>query len=295
MEYFITKENINNYLKIPKSFDWNWVDQELGFDKIFNIIPSEVYQAISAETDDANKEIFRLLTKAAVHYAFVLDIPRLKLQISNAGIDNVNQEKLKPANYYDVRDLGLKYLKTADQCFSKAITLLKGSTFEDAIPFFSKTNGIISTPAEFNAIYSINNSPEVFLQLLPLLKRAEENYITKQLKPCTIANITEKESATENLKTALAYYTLHYAASLPAFTLLSNAVVIQYEELPWQKSMVLSEDARNKAAHKFLDFAEENMKNLIDTIKENPTDFPCYVEEKLPDFSPIKKKSGLYL
>ena len=71
MEYNILKDDINQYIRLPKSYDWNWVDQELGFDKIFNIIPLEVYQAISAETDDANKEIFRLLTKAAVHYAFI--------------------------------------------------------------------------------------------------------------------------------------------------------------------------------------------------------------------------------
>lgn len=296
MDYQIDKVAVLEYLKLPKTFDWSWVDQELGFDKVFSFVPEDIYELISASTDDDQKEIFRLLTKAAVHYAFVLDIPRIKVQISNYGVDQPNQDKTKPAPWWDVRDLGLKYLKTADQSLSKALSLIsKNSTLADQIPFFENSNPFISTPAQFEAIYSINNSPEVYLMLLPLLKRAMQIFLQAKIKPCLVSDLEANPEIKELLSSALAFYALYYAADLPSFTFLNNAVVIQYEELPWQKSMILSENYRARAGQTFLKLAEENVSQIISFIKASPTDFPCYTSTDFVRPIATARKSGLYL
>ena len=39
MEQYITKEQLSEYLILPKTFDWDLVDQEIGFAEIFDISP----------------------------------------------------------------------------------------------------------------------------------------------------------------------------------------------------------------------------------------------------------------
>lgn len=296
MYYQIDKITLPNYLKLPKTFDWNWVDQELGFDKVFAFVPESIYETISQSDEEDQKEIFRLLTKAAVHYAFVLDIPRIKVQVSNFGVDQPNQEKMKTAPWWDVRDLGLKYLKTADQSLSKVLTLIsKNAELSAQIPFFENSNPFISTPAEFQSIYSINDSPEVYLMLLPLLKRAMQIFLNTKIKPCLISDLETNTELKELLSSALAFYALYYASEMPSFTFLNNAIVIQYEELPWQKSLILSENYRMRAGQTFLKLAEENVSQIISFIKANPTDFPCYTSIDFVRPIAEARKSGLYL
>ena len=57
MERFVTKEQLSEYLILPKNFDWEHVDQEIGFAEIFDIIPKQIYNSITDE------KIKKLLTK----------------------------------------------------------------------------------------------------------------------------------------------------------------------------------------------------------------------------------------
>ena len=69
MEYYISSEELREkeYLILPQTFDWDLVDQELGFGKIFEIIPEEIYLLLRDSVDTVHKEIFRLLSKASTH------------------------------------------------------------------------------------------------------------------------------------------------------------------------------------------------------------------------------------
>ena len=69
MEYYISSEELREkeYLILPQTFDWDLVDQELGFGKIFEIIPEEIYLQLRDSVDTVHKEIFRLLSKASTH------------------------------------------------------------------------------------------------------------------------------------------------------------------------------------------------------------------------------------
>lgn len=294
MEYFITAENIDKYIILPKTFDWDLVDQERGFKKLFSIVPKSVYLQIVASFEDSDKEIARLLTKAAIHYSFVLSIPKIKVHINSTGINQFEQDKLKTAPWWDVRDLGLSLLKFADELMSEAITLLSESTWKTEIPFFQNVSEEIKTPADFEAIFSINNSPEVFLMLQRYLKQALLLKIGKVINGDCLALIKENEVLNNFLKDALAFYALYYASQLPAFVFLQNAVVIQYEELPWQKSQVLDSKVKYQSGQNFLKLADESLKLITDYIKEHNTEFPCYQPPKSEHIM-VAKPSGLYL
>lgn len=295
MEYYITKEEIKNYLILPSTFDWDLVDQELGFGKIFEIIPLDIYLQLKDATDDDRKEIFRLLTKASTHYSFILAIPKIKVHISNFGIQEFTQEKMKSSPWWDIRDLGLSLLKFADKLFSDAITKISGiDSLKSQIPFFQNVSEHISTPSEFESIYSINSSPEVFAMLQKFLKQALLLKIFEKIKPECIDQIKANPELYSFLKDANVFYALYYASLLPSFIFLQNAVVIQYEELPWQKSKVLDDDAKILSGYNFLKLGDESLKMVIDYIKSHLTDFPCYVEP-VAEIKPQARDSGLYL
>jgi hypothetical protein len=294
MEYYITKENLPNFMVLPKTFDWLLVDQERGFNKIFEIIPVEIFQTIIVSTDPAQIEISRLLNKAAVHYSFVLSIPKIKVHINNTGLNNFEQDKLKTAAWWDVRDLGLSLLKYADELFSKALTAIsKVDALKSQIPFFTNVSDIVSSPEIFESVYSINNSPEVFKMLQAFIQQSYIAKICDKLTDDCLILIKADPTLQIYLRNANVFFALYYASLLPAFVFLQNAVAIQYDELPWQKSIVLDQNARSRAGQNFMSLAEENMSLILKYLKSHPTDFPCYVDDFVAR-KVISLDSGLY-
>ncbi|HAD79013.1 MAG TPA: hypothetical protein DCF99_05915 [Flavobacteriaceae bacterium] len=291
MEYFINENELKNYLILPKTFDWGLIDQELGFRKIFEFIPEEIY----LEIKNSQPEIFRLLTKAAVHFCFVFNIPKIKVHISSTGIEQFSQEKLKTAPWWDVRDLGLALLKAGDNFFSNAIELIsKNEELKNKLPFFETINDYISTPSVFNQIYSINHSVEVFSLLQPYIKQAINLKVSELIDKECFDQILEDKDLKEAFHAAIVFYALHYASLLPRFVFMQNAVVIQYEELPWQKSQVLDAQSKLIAGQNFLYLAENSLKMVTNFIKNNQDKFPCYTKGKSA-YKIRAKQSGLYL
>lgn len=289
MERFVTKEQLSEYLILPKNFDWELVDQEIGFAEIFDIIPKQIYNSITDE------KIKKLLTKAGVYYSFILSIPKLKVHIQNFGIQQFDDDKLKVAPWWDVRDLGLSMLKVADKCFSDAITLIsKNEALKVEIPFFSEVSEHIYTPEEFEKIYSINYSPKVFLKLQKFIKKAMILLVEEKLKKDCIIIIKSNNDLYQFLKDALAFYSLYYASLLPEFIFTQNSVALQYDELPWQKSIVLDAHAKILSGQNFFQLGNESIKIITDYIKKNITDFPCYSPPE-PNRKMEARDSGIYL
>lgn len=289
MDYNISVEDLDKYLILPNSFDWNLVDQELGFKKIFSVFPELVYLELNVES-----EIFRLLTKSAAHYAFVMSIPKIKVQITNFGIQEFSQDKMKSSAWWDVRDLGLSLLKVADRCFSDAISLAsEDENLKAELDFFKNGNGLIDTPAAMENIYSINYSPEVFLMLQQFLKTALTTKLKKKIGACYEEALLNAELK-DLMKQAVGFYGLYYASLLPAFVFTQNAVVVQYEELPWQKSQVLDPHTKMISGQNFSLMGDELLNMVMDHIAEKKTLFPCYVPPE-GEFLMQARDSGIYL
>lgn len=295
MEYYITELEIRNYLKLPQTFEnWSIVDQDSGFGKIFKVFPEDIYLSFKDSDDDAIKEIFRLLTKAATHYAFILSLPRIKTHITNFGLIEFNSDKTKTSAWWDIRDLGLSFLKEADRCFSEAITKAKDvSEIYSSLPFFVNKK-LIETPGEFEEIYSIGNSVEVFLSMQQFIDRAHKLIKREYFKTCNISELNENEEISDSIKQAVIYIALYYASKVTKLVFLQSAIAFQYDELPWQKSMILSQDEKLQAGQNLFKLGKDNLKDVVTFISENKEDFPCYTSPA-PEHIQVSKPSGLYL
>lgn len=294
MEQYISKEERNDYLFLPKTFDWDLVDQEVGFGKIFQVFPEEFYLELKDSNDEVKKKLYKLLTKAGVYYSFIFSIPKIKVHISNYGIQEFNQDKVKSSPWWDVRDLGLSMLKIADKNLSDAITKVSKSSFKSDVPFFANVSNIICTPEAFNGIYSINYSTDAYLTLQKFIKKALLLNVYDKLSSDCFEAVKENTNLNIFLKDALAFYALYYASLLPGFIFTQSAVVVQYDELPWQKSIVLDENSKMRSGQNFLKLADESIKVITDYIKKNLSEFPCY-SAPIPERKIEVRDSGIYL
>jgi hypothetical protein len=277
MDYYIDSLEVRNYLKLPSTFDFDLVDQDLGFSKIFEFFPKDVYLDLNNGINPIAENIFKMLTKAAVHYAFVFSLPRIKVQITSYGVQEFTQEKMKSSSWWDVRDLGISLVKIADKLVSDSISeAFLMDEIKSEIPIFKNTTGMINTPSELQNIYSINYSPDVFLMMQNLIHQALETKVKLLLNNDCIEKVKENAALFPYLKKSVVYYALSYASGFPAFIFLQNAVAIQYDELPWQKSIILSGSEKLQLGINFRKMADESMKIITDFIKKNPSEFPCY-------------------
>ncbi len=297
----LTAEEYREHVGLSKDFDFDKLKphKETAFRrKIFPYISENIYEELKSSTDENKKRIADLITKAGANYTVVVSIPILKIKFSSFGIDKYTQEKMKSAEWWDVRDFGLALIKIADEALSDAITeIAKDPVLKCRCTFFSKYSfGPIPTPEEFNDIYSINKSIDVYLNLVPLMRRVWQRSILSKIKSCTIDQMSNNADIIFFLKDALAYSSLANAIDLAQFTFITSGLVIQYEELPWQKSFILSDDQKSKLAEEFRDISSNSLGNIIQYLKDHPEEFPCYQPEVVEGMRKIiEKKSGLYI
>jgi len=297
----LTPEEYREYVGLSKDFDFDKLKphKETAFRrKIFPFISEELYDELKVSPDEIKKRIADLITKAGANYTVVISIPILKIKFSSFGIDKYTQEKMKSAEWWDVRDFGLALIKIADEALSDALTEIgKDPLLRNRCTFFSKYSfGPIPTPEEFNDIYSINKSMDVYLNLVPLMRRVWEFSILKKIKSCTIDQISVNQDLIFLLKDSLAYSALANAIDLSQFTFITSGLVFQYDELPWQKSLILSDSQKEKLSEEFRDISSNSLGSIIDYLKDHLEDFPCYQPEVVDGIRKIiEKKSGLYI
>jgi hypothetical protein len=298
---FLTKEDFRNYIQLPRNFDVEllYAFQETCFrTKIFPLFSEELLQQWCVSEAPQEQALYQLIAKAAAGYTFLLAIPRLKLHLNNFGIDQVQQEKSKTAPWWDIRDYGLSLVKTSDQALSNAIDLaMKNSIIKAKVKFFETYAGQhIKTPAAFNSIYNINHSVDVYQLMVPIMQRCWLLKIAPLLGPCATTELEAYPEVYDFLKQSLVYFSLYEASNLGHFCFLTSSVVVQYDELPWQKSLILSPQERYATAQNMQKLAGELILAALLLVKNNPEKLPCFKTAKAPSgSSAIAKKSGLYL
>lgn len=291
MDNLLTREEIQELVRLPNNFDIRLIDQEYGFlSKIFPIISEEVFN----ELKESHSTIFRMIAKAGILYCFVLDIPKIKVHISNYGIVHFEQNKTRNANWWDIRDLGLSWVKKADLYLSAGLYQLSATQYKDRIPFFKTENPLVSF-WNFNNYYSLNDSVSVYEKLLPLLQKNYDKLI-ELFSPCGIDALLEDAFLKNKLAEFVMDRTIIDAMDLPYLSFISTGIALQYEELPWQKSVVISVKDIDFIRQRHISNTGDTMKLIFNYLNAHKDKFPCVGEIKnTSGLKVVSKKSGLYL
>lgn len=293
MPFFNHINEIKQYINVSRNLDIKLLQpyESVALKKINEFIPSTLF----TEIESSHNKSFELIKQATANYMVAFAIPFIKIHLSNTGGNNFEDDKMKKADWWDIRDFGLSAVRIADGALSEAISNLLQTTLKQQLRLYSN-DSIFKTPEEFNEIYTIGNSWDVLKKLQPQIVYVWRVFLEQRLKSCTIENLLSNKKTTELLKSIVGYYTIGEVVSDSTFLFTTSGIVLQWEELPWQKSKVVEPKHLTLIGKKYTKKANELFDLLIAYLKENKADFPCFeIGSVLPIRKTIKKKSGLYL
>lgn len=288
----IDENDVRKLISINRNFDLGIIDQQHGFStKIFPYISQELFE----ELKNSHPNIYQLLAKAGIHYSFVLDIPKIKVNLSNFGINQYEQGKTRNAPWWDVRDLGLSWLKKADECLAQALLLISNdASLKAKTDFFANSFPFISF-WDVQKFHSINNSVDIYTQISAMMEATIAELILR-FGNCTAEHFFNDQILNYCLKNFILNQVFYQCATQPPFVFLTNGLAVQYEELPWQKSAILSPSILAEKQKSFQKTSDEYLTLIWEYITKNKEKFPCYEPQELPMKTKIiSKKSGLYL
>lgn len=293
-------DQIKAHINVSKQLDFNMLKPYIEIalnDKIFPMVGNEIVTML--ETDSRvlkqKESIYFLIKRATANYAVALSIPFLKMHLSNTGANTFSDGKTERSPWWDIRDYGLNAISVGDKALNDAIYHLQESDWKEKLPILSKIqNTLFASPFEFSNIYPIGDSYEVFLKLIPIMEDVWHLYLSEQLSSCTLDNLKSNSEALFLLKKIVAYYTLSDAVLTAGLTFTKSAIVIQWEQLPWQKSQLLEQNDLLHLRSEFIAKAKTYTEVLLKFLQKNSEDFPCFAQEESTTRKIIVQKSGLY-
>ncbi len=293
MPLFNDITEVKKFINVSRNLDIKLLApyESSALDKIYEFIPQNLFSEIESNHQSVMTEIKR----ATANYMIAFAIPFLKVHLSNIGGNNFEDDKMKKADWWDMRDYGLSAVRIADKALSKAINLLLGTNLKEQLKLDTSEDSIFKTPEDFEEIYPIGNSWDVFKKIKTQISYVWKVYLQHRLGNCSLAALSETAETAEILKSIIGFYTISEIISDPTYLFTSSGIVLQWEELPWQKSKVIEPKVLETHGQKYLKKANELFDLLLGIIKNNPNDFPCYQEQKPQVREVIVKKSGLYL
>lgn len=298
---FATIQEVKQYIHVSKYLDIEILRPYIASAKEQKVEPY-LSKALIDQLEDSSfvmpgkERIYEAIRKAVANYAVALAIPFIKMHLSSAGANSFADSKMDKSPWYDVRDYGLSAIAQGDLALSFAVEALSSSPLAALLPHYDTVQeSLFHSPQEVEKLYPIGHSYELYLKLLPLLQDAYELYLTSELSPCLLADITAEAYAVGLLKRVVGYYALADATLGHAFTFTLYGMVLQWEQLPWQKSALYSAEQLRALREDFLQRANKHKQLLIDYIKKNPGLFPCYRSDRENSTrEPLLKKSGIY-
>ena len=146
---------------------------------------------------------------------------------------------------------------------------------------------------ELNNIYPVR-SLEVYVHLSNIIGRLYERL--KDLFPkCDLADFLADDFLKRRIKSYLMYSALETAVDYPGVVFLTSGFVVQYEELPWQKSLLVDGQKAEAFKKVFGKEAEYSLKMLYDYLSKHGEQFACAKAELDFKTKIVSKKSGLFL
>lgn len=296
MILFETPEVLNQYITLRTLLDIEHLApyEEVALRrKIYPYIPESV--VMDLKKSEVHRAIFHLLRKAVAHYTLPIAVPFLKVILSNTGANNARDGKMMRSAWWDVRDMALMSAQIADEALTDCMEALMKTAYRPKLKFLQTSEqNPFKSPNDFFGLLKIKGGWEVFNTLGPFIEHIWVSIIKDQIKDCALAEIMAEDTLSQWLKRAMAYYAMGDASESEAFAFTGSGIFIKWEQLPWQKSEVLS--PMQLANYKNRMYAKGNhfMQLLLKYLKEHKAAFPCFQSAEDDNRKVMVAKSGLY-
>lgn len=291
-------QEIKKYVNVSVQLDMKllepYIEEALRV-RVYPFVPKKVCEQI------ANEPYYELLKKAVANYAVAYSIPFLKVHLSNTGGNNFVDGKTQKASWWDLRDFGISAVGVADRALNGLVSELSKTLYAFQITSFQ--NPIFSNINEFEKHHSLGGSLSVYAKLLPIINEVSERFMQEYLSEfCMIEALFAQMKANDTIwkyfQRAVAQATVAESVSSGAFSYTNEAIIIQWDELPWQQSKILDDKQLQSKIHHCMQQVRMYLALALEWIRKeklrNPNLLTCFVDKDVSR-KPIAKKSGLYL
>lgn len=269
------------------------------------LIGKAQYAIFDTDTEPSEalvKEAWELAQETICYFAFYEALPDLSVQITEAGIFTASSDETQIASDKHIKELQRSKKRLAHETLDEMLKVMESDTSKFAAwtadaSYTSHKSLLVNSTAIFNKYYNIFDSRQTFVALKPELITVEKQYIEapvqadllEALKTISATN-TNRTKAKTLLQQAIVAFTIAKVMSNGMFVLDAQGIHVRFDVLPYEKvntnvnlkiNDFLVHTRKNKIAE-----AEQYLKQAVELIKANPTDFAEYVPV---EEAPIKK------
>jgi|AntRauTorckE5430_2_1112549.scaffolds.fasta_scaffold04812_4 hypothetical protein len=256
-------------------------------------------------TDETAVEVYDLMQEASANIALLYYTKVGIIHITDGGFSIAQNEKTKPAEWWQVRDLRRQLLETGMEAIDDALRIMQntsGETFKlwkDSEAYTEFSEFFTQTTDDFQERYNINESRMTFINLKPHIKRTEAKYFKSVLGTETIVKIKLADNdftkkAMELAKDAQVDFSVSEIANEGAFIFKPNGLFILTDEIPGKEKSELTENQLKNLSTIKKQSANEHLKALIKYLNENQEEFPEFANIRKPSFqSPIHNTGSI--
>lgn len=155
---------------------------------IFGSIIHSISEMIEEELRDYNVlELFKDLQGAEANLALFENFDEFQVRLTDQGVQRQETEKFKQAYRYQEHNMQRHYLNRGLNYIEKAINFLDKEeglfypTWKDLEYHQARKSLIVCSPQEISNLHFINNSPIIYLRLLPSIRYITDTELPKVL------------------------------------------------------------------------------------------------------------------
>lgn len=270
----------NEHVTVASDFDDNKL---LKYAKraernIIKLIGKTAFESI---VPDSEEEF--LLKDYVANMGLSYALPALVLNITSYGTFTNNTTDSQRAEWWQIKDLNRSLLKFAFTSLDDALDIIGIEHNQNLSDLF------VTNVQQFNHVFSINESAQTFISLIPFLREVQDQYLRATLGDCyDFDEFTDEQK--KIIRAAIINLALSKAAVSGSFSIESNVFLLRIEVMPWEKV----EKVEQKALERFQTDRYNVGMGYLNQVLRFVKKLPCYVDKAYTN-KIERKNSGLYL
>lgn len=315
-----TTSDLKKYVSIAQSFEFD--DFQPYIQKAVNAFTykyvGSLHLALSDQATGTNatikNEAREHLRSAIANFGMYIYLPLLQVQLDSSGISVNISENRKSPEWWQTKDIRRELLRAGHESMDLLLAVLDANltVFTDYEESYCQVNNelLVNNAVTFSKYYTIFDSRQTYLALMPVIRKVEDQYLHTFLCPELITEL--KTDVTGNLKAvklalqkAIVAFTVAKVSSNGLFIFDERGLRIDFENMSDGRK---ENTSYGKSAEQLNSLAEEEISNgtqylklVTEIIEANIEDFdqcefPLLKNKKvLPGYTPYNTKGILGL
>lgn len=270
----------NEHVTVASDFD---EDKLLKYAKraernIIKLIGKTAFEEIE---EDSEEEY--LLKDYVANMGLSMALPALVINITSYGTFTNKTSDSNQAEWWQIKDLNRSLLKFAFTSLDDALEIIGIENNQNLSDLF------VTNVQQFNHVFSINESAQTFLSMVPFIREVQDQFLRATLGDCyDYANFTDAQK--KLIRAAIVNLALAKAAVSGSFSIESNVFLLRIEVMPWEKVEKVEQSSLERFKEDRYNVGMGYLNQVLKFVKE----LPCY-EARAYTNKIECKKSGLYL